>query len=78
MPGFLFFFKKCFFVCFVCVCLHACMHMLVSTGAHREQECGISLELELEVVASHLMWVLEIELSFSGKAYMLLTSEPAP
>lgn len=35
---------------------------------HRSQRCRIPLELELQVVVSHLVWVLGIKLRSRGRA----------
>jgi hypothetical protein len=56
---------------YVCVCAHTCMHACMHVkydymhkSTHRGQKVVLaSLELELEKVESHLMWVLEMELS---------------
>lgn len=46
------------------VCVHA-----YESGAHRNQRCYISSELELQVIVSNRMWVLWIELSAFGRIF---------
>ena len=62
----------CMYVC-MCECVCACTHL--SAGAFRGQSMRFSPELELQVVVSHLMWMLGTKLRSSGKAAMLLTTE---
>lgn len=40
--------------------MSACFYLHTSTGAHEYQWLWIPLELELQQVMSHLLWVLEL------------------
>jgi hypothetical protein len=52
------------------------VHMTASTP--RSQRYQISLELEVQEVVSHPMWVVGIELWSSASSDVLLTVEPSP
>lgn len=55
-----------YFVIFnsVYVCVSVCT---LGAGVHRGQRCLIHLELELQAVVRHLVWVLRLELVSSGR-----------
>lgn len=47
----------------MCGCIYVCVLVCdVSSGAHGGQKGQIPLQLELQAVASSLMWVLEVTL----------------
>ena len=60
----------CVFMCScVCVCMCACVHVYIGADAHRAlKRAPDSLELELQVVVSHLMWMLGMESGSSARA----------
>ena len=59
----------------VCVCVCVC----VCVGVQVSGKTLDPLELELQVVASHLMWLLETKCASSATvACVLLTISPAP
>ena len=71
----------CVCVC-VCVCMCACVHVYIGADTHRAlKRAPDSLELELQVVVSHLMWVLGMESRSSARATHALKHlaiSPAP
>jgi hypothetical protein len=73
-----FFLKRLYFYFkIMCVCVHLCVGLCTEVQCHGSQK-GLSdfLELELPAVVSCPLWVLVIELGSSGKAEVLLTTEP--
>jgi hypothetical protein len=64
---------KC--MCFACFCVSVCH---VCTGAHRGQKRPSNpLELGLQALVSHPVWVLGSELGSSVRAIYALTHEPS-
>lgn len=55
--------------------------MCTNASVHRGSRCQLPQELGLQAVVSHLMWVLGIELRFSGSIGSALNhgaTSPAP
>lgn len=59
----------------MCVCL--CEYVQVSAGAQGGQRWQISLELGLEMVISHTVWVLGVKLRPLKEEYVFLATEPS-
>lgn len=59
----------------MCVCL--CEYVQVSAGAQGGQRWQISLELGLEMVISHTVWVLGLKLRPLEEQYVFLATEPS-
>ena len=59
--------KKIYFVC-VCVCLLDFIYTICTQKPHGAQKLSEPLELEVQVVLSHLIWVLGTEPRPSGRA----------
>lgn len=57
----------------MCMCVHTCSsaYAHVCVGAHRDQKTSDSLDLELQGVASHLMWVLELNPGLPAEVHAL-------
>lgn len=52
--------------------VYVCGYVRVSAGAQGAQQCGVPLELLLQVVVSCLVWVLITKLGFSGQTESVL------
>lgn len=65
-----------FLFLFMCTCVFEDVH--VSVSAFRHQRGWISLKLDSQAVVIHLMWVLETELGFSGRAVYALNHQTIP
>lgn len=55
-----------------CACVRECMYAYLCAGTPRGQRCWILLELELQVVVSHPVWVLGTTLESSVQAICAL------
>lgn len=54
-------------------------HVYLSAVAHRDRKrVSYPLELELQAVVSHLVWVRGTELESFAREWLLLTSESSP
>ena len=69
IPLIIFFFNSYYFNYVYRECVHT------NVGAHRGQRCEIPLELGLQAVVNHLMWVLGINSGPQEEQYVLLTPE---
>lgn len=69
----MFYIKIIFYI--VKFCLSLCEYMHMSSGLTEFRGIG-SLELDLQVIVSHLTWVLAAELRSSARAISAFTAEP--